>query len=70
MIEEGTKRSLFSEIKNYCHHAGYNDYIEVTEWLNGEGYDVCIDRKNGGEKFSLTHGEFYLLTVLMHWRGE
>jgi hypothetical protein len=37
---------------------------------NGEGYDISIDRKNGQEKFSLTFGEFDLLTVLMHWRGE
>jgi hypothetical protein len=44
--------------------------MEVTKWSNGEGYDICIDRKNGQEKFSLTFGEFDLLTVLMNWKGE
>jgi hypothetical protein len=44
--------------------------MEVTQWSNGEGYDISIDRKNGQEKFSLTFGEFDLLTVLMNWRGE
>ena len=70
MIEETKRRAVFSELKGYCIHASDNDFIEVTNWSNGEGYDICIDRKNGGEKFSLTFGEFDLLTVLMHWRSE
>jgi hypothetical protein len=70
MIEETKRRAVFSELKGYCIHAGDNDYMEVTQWSNGEGYDISIDRKNGQEKFSLTFGEFDLLTVLMHWRGE
>ena len=70
MIEVNKRKAVFSEIKGYCCHAGDNDYIEVTQWSNGEGYDICIDRKNGQEKFSLTFGEFDLLTVLMHWKSE
>ena len=41
--------------------------MEVTEWSNGEGYDICIDRKSGGEKFSLTHGEVELLAEDTDW---
>ena len=70
MIEETKRRAVFSELKGYCYLSSDNDFMEVTKWSNGEGYDICIDRKNGGEKFSLTFGEFDLLTVLMHWRGE
>jgi hypothetical protein len=70
MIEETKRRAVFSELKGYCIFAGDSDFIEVTNWSNGDGYDICIERKNGGEKFSLTYGEFDLLTVLMHWRGE
>ena len=47
-----------------------NDYMEVTEWSNGEGYDICIDRKSGGEKFSLSYGEVELLMVLLNYKGE
>jgi hypothetical protein len=43
--------------------------MEVTQWSNGEGYDISINRKNSQEKFSLTFGEFDLLTVLMNWKG-
>jgi hypothetical protein len=71
MIEQSKRKAVFSELLRaggYCIHAGDNDFMEVTQWSNGEGYDICIDRKNGQEKFSLTFGEFDLLTVLMHWR--
>jgi len=69
-IEVSQRRAVFSELGDYCTHSGEHDYMEVTEWSNGEGYDVCIDRKNGGEKFSLTYGEVELLTVLLNWKGE
>ena len=70
MIEVSKRRAVFAELKDYCLMSGDNDYMEVTEWSNGEGYDVCIDRKNGGEKFSPTYGEVELLTVLLNWKGE
>jgi hypothetical protein len=70
MIEQTKRKSVLSEIKGYCIHAGDSDFIEVTQWSNGEGYDICVNRKKGQEKFSLTYGEFDLLTVLMHWKGE
>ena len=69
-IEVSKRRAVFAELKGYCHLSSDNDYMEVTEWSNGEGYDVCIDRKNGSEKFSLTYGEVELLTVLLNWKGE
>jgi hypothetical protein len=52
MIEETKRRAVFSELKGYCIFAGDSDFIEVTNWSNGDGYDICIERKNGGEKFS------------------
>jgi hypothetical protein len=38
MIEVNKRKAVFSEIKGYCCHAGDNDYMEVTQWSNGEGY--------------------------------
>ena len=70
MIEVSKRRAVFANLKGYCHMCGDDDYMEVTEWSNGEGYDVCIDRKNNGEKFSLTHGEVELLMVLLNYKGE
>ena len=69
-IEVSKRRAVFAPLKPYCFHAGENDYMEVTEWSNGEGYDIVIDRKNNTERFSLTHGEWECLQVLMNWKGE
>ena len=69
-IEVAQRRAVFAELKPYCFHAGENDYMEVTEWSNGEGFDIVIDRKGDTERFSLTHGELELLQVLLNWKGE
>ena len=69
-IEVAQRRAVLSHLKPYCLHAGENDYMEVTEWSNGEGYDIVIDRKGVTERFSLTHGEWELLQVLINWKGE
>ena len=69
-IEVSKRRAVFAELKDYCMHSGDHDYMEVTEWSNGEGYDILIDRKRGIERFSLSHGEWELLTVLLNWKGE
>jgi hypothetical protein len=69
-ITVNSRRSVFSELKPYCHHSGENDCMEVTQWGNGEGFDITIDRKHTMEKFSLTYGEWELLQVLINWKGE
>ena len=69
-IEVSKRRAVFAELKPYCHHGGEHDYMEVTEWSNGEGYDIVIDRKRGSEKFSLTYGEWELLQVLMNYKDS
>ena len=67
-IEVSKRRAVFAELKPYCTHSGEHDYMEVTEWSNGEGYDIHIDRRRGSEKFSLTYGEWELLQVLMNYK--
>ena len=69
-IKVDQRRAVFAELKAYCHHSGDHDYMEVTQWSNGEGFDINIDRKRGSEKFSLSYGEWELLQVLMNWKGE
>ena len=69
-IEVSQRRAVFSELKAYCHLSGPDDYMEVTEWSNGEGFDIVIDRKRGSEKFSLSYGEWELLSVLVNWKGD
>ena len=67
---ESNRRAVFGELKDYCMHSGDHDYMEVTEWSNGEGYDVVISHKGGVESFGITHGGWELLQVLMNYKGE
>jgi hypothetical protein len=59
------RKSIFTELKKYCHLAGEENFIEVTEWINGEGYDVNISSKLGTTLFQITHGEFKALKKLV-----
>jgi hypothetical protein len=59
------RKSIFTELQKYCTLAGEHDFIEVTEWTNGEGYDVSISSKLGSTLFQMTHGEFKALKKLI-----
>jgi len=69
-IQVSNRKAKFTELKLYCTFAKENDYIEVTEWSNGEGYDVTISNAGETKNLSLTIGEFEALTVLINYRGE
>jgi len=69
-IKCNEKWAVVSEIKEYCGLANDGDLMEVTEWTSGFGFDVCVERKQYYEKFSLSYGEFELLKVLVDWKGE
>lgn len=69
-IKVSNRRSVFAKLKDYCMHSGDHDYMEVTQWTNGEGFDIIIDRKRDRERFSLSYGEVELLMVLLNWKGE
>lgn len=74
-MEISNRKSIFDELKKYdILSNGDNDYIEITEWSNGEGYDVQINTKWKNQSFSLTHGELeainYLIKVLDYGNSE
>lgn len=58
------RETLFEELKKYCSFAKENDFIEITEWESGEGYDVTISARNE-RMFSITYGEWILLKKMM-----
>ncbi len=59
---EITKRKAVNDsLKKYCIFAEDGDYIEVTEWSNGEGIDIDIA---GKKQISLTHGELEAILYL------
>jgi len=60
------RKSIFSYLHTHCPLAneGRGDFIEVTEWFNGDGFDVEIHNSRS-ERFQLTYGEFSALKKLV-----
>jgi len=52
-ITVNKRKTIHSKLAPFCILSKERDYIEVTEWTNGEGYDIQFEDKN----ISLTHGE-------------
>lgn len=56
------RRSAHVSSSDYCLLAKAEDhgFIEVTEWQNGEGYDILLESKDlsSNKQISLTWGEF------------
>lgn len=62
-IEVKKRNSAFVELKDFClfsmgERKDKGDFLEVTEWSNGEGYDVHILDNDGNKTFTLTWGQW------------
>ena len=53
-MEFANRKSVHDDLKKYDYLAKDNEYIDVTEWVNGEGIDVTI---NDNTLISLTYGQ-------------
>lgn len=68
-MEKKERKSINDKLKKYDFLAKDSDFIEVTEWANGEGWDISINDKI----FQLTYGELdainYLTKSLEYYEG-
>jgi hypothetical protein len=60
-MEIKQRKSVMSELKSFCYLSRDEDYIEVTEWSNGEGIDVNISDSSGDKSIAMTFGQFKAL---------
>lgn len=69
IMEKKERKSINDKLKKYDFLAKDSDFIEVTEWANGEGWDISINDKI----FQLTYGELdainYLTKSLEYYEG-
>ena len=63
-ITKHKRRTIFARLNPFCLFAKEHDFIEVTEWKNGEGFDVDINGRKL-ERFQLTYGEWKALKELV-----
>jgi hypothetical protein len=60
-MEFVNKKSVNDKLKKYDYLAKDDDFIEITEWTNGEGYDIMIN----DEVISLTEGQLNAINYLV-----
>lgn len=63
-LEKYNRKALFCSLKDYDHCAKEHSYIEITEWHNGEGFDINAYNYTD-RNISLTYGEFRLIKKLI-----
>lgn len=56
------RKCITDNLRKYDYLAKESSYIELTEWTNGEGYDINIDDE---EHFSLTYGQLDAINYLI-----
>jgi hypothetical protein len=64
-MRHGMRKVSSVELTDYCHMADKHDFMQLTEWENGEGWTVCIDARWDRRLFDLTYGESQALRALL-----
>lgn len=58
------RKSIYEDLSKFSIFADEHDFIEVTEWTNGEGVDVNIEDKSGSRKISLLYDEIEAIVTM------
>ena len=66
IMEKNTRKSVSDSLNKYDYLVNKDEhsFIEVTEWANGEGFDITIETKNKSRLMSLTAGELEAINYL------
>lgn len=59
-MEKYDKKTIIDNLEKYDYLAKRDDYIEISEWKNGEGWDIFINDKY----IKLTLGELKAINYL------
>ena len=63
-IETCQRNAAFTSLDTYDLFAKSDSFIEVTEWYNGEGFDVMLSTQSGEQRMSFSWGEYKALREL------
>ena len=62
-MESSKRKSVHDDLSTYDFLAKENDFIEITEWTNKEGWDIAINDKI----ISLTVGQLNAINYLIKY---
>ena len=64
------RRSVWDDLSKYTYSKDDNSFVEVTEWTNGEGFDISIYNKGKDQFMVLSREEIeainHLISMLDH----
>lgn len=63
-IQTYDRGAKFTELRLYDHTAKDDDFMEVCEWRNGEGFDVTINEK----VYAFTWGQYECMQALILYK--
>ena len=69
-IDVKQRTAKFTELSPYDLFADQSDYMEVTEWANGEGFDISTVCSKHYQTFSLTYGQWEALQALVAYKEK
>jgi hypothetical protein len=57
-VDISNRKAVHASLEDFCVFSDNVDYLEVTEWTNGGGYDINIYYRKNQLNFKLTSGQF------------
>ena len=57
------RNTIMADLGDFCYLSAKDAYIEITEWNNGEGYDIIVNSFQCNT-ISLTRGELKAIRKL------
>lgn len=64
-MEKVDRESIYDDLSKYTYSSNKDDYIEVTKWSNGEGYDIILNDKEGYRFISISDLELDAINYLI-----
>lgn len=67
-MEKSNRKSIYDKLSKYDYlESNKSAFIEVTEWTNGEGYDINFGLSNSAicNTISLTEGQLEAINYLV-----
>lgn len=61
------RNSVFEDLRKFDPSAKEHDYIEVTEWTNGEGWDISICNRGVPRHMQLHYDELDAINFLTRY---
>ena len=68
IISQRTSKMVL--LSSYCVLSHNDDFMEIVEWVNGEGFDVEVYTNRETTKYSMTYGQLDALNKLANHGKE